>query len=107
MNNPKIAVAVFVENAGWGGKAAASVAALVAERYLKRKTEAKKLEAQVLSANYMPALSRLPGAPKPVVPKPVDPKPATPRKDTSSAVKPLMTVTKPKTLTVAATVSGY
>ena len=38
MNNPKIAIAVFVENAGWGGVAAASTAALVAERYLTRTT---------------------------------------------------------------------
>lgn len=105
MNNPRIAVAVFVENAGWGGKAAASVAALVAERYLKRKTEAKKLEAQVLASNYLPALSRLPGAAKPAAPKPVYPKPVAPQKD-SAAAKPLMTATKPKSLTLATVASG-
>ena len=96
MNNPKIAVAVFVENAGWGGKAAASVAALVAERYLKRKTEAKKLEAQVLAANYLPSVSRLPvpkgtQAPKKDSSQKSAPKPAVP--------KPLMTVTKPTSAT--------
>ena len=105
MNNPKIAVAVFVENAGWGGKAAASVAALVAERYLKRRTEAKKLETQVMSANYMPAVSRLPGAAKPVDPK-KEAKPVAPKKDSVSAPKPLMTATKPKSLTLAVAVSG-
>ena len=102
MNDPKIAVAVFVENAGWGGKAAASVAALVAERYLKRKTEAKKLEAQVLASNYMPSLSQLLTPRKPVpfkkdtthkVPKPVP-------------AKPLMTATKPTSTTATGAVSG-
>ncbi len=98
MNNPKIAVAVFVENAGWGGKAAASVAALVAERYLKRKTEAKKLDEQVKASNYLPAIVGIPEPKKPVVPK----------KDTSRKVappKPLMTVTRPKPTMVTA-VSG-
>lgn len=65
-NNPKIAIAVFVENAGWGGIAAASVAALVAERYLKRRTDAKVLEKFITEKNYMPAVV-LPSA-KPVVP---------------------------------------
>ena len=95
MNNPKIAVAVFVENAGWGGKAAASVAALVAERYLKRKTEAKKLEEQVLSANFLPPASQLP-KPRP---------PARPKQDSArqpDAPKPLVTATKP----LAATTVG-
>ena len=98
MNNPKIAVAVFVENAGWGGKAAASVAALVAERYLKRKTEALKLDAQVKASNYLPPASALPGYKKSAAPK----------KDTTqkpSAQKPLMTAVKPKPVTIAA-VSG-
>ena len=58
-DNPKIAIAVFVENAGWGGVAAASVAALVAERYLKRKTDAVKLDALVKSKNFMPNVSAL------------------------------------------------
>ncbi|QMW00417.1 penicillin-binding transpeptidase domain-containing protein [Spirosoma foliorum] len=98
MNNPKIAVAVFVENAGWGGKAAASVAALVAERYLKRKTEALKLDEQVKASNYLPPAQFLPGAKKPVAPK----------KDTTQktpAAKPLMTVTKPQSVSTMA-VSG-
>lgn len=83
MNDPKIAVAVFVENAGWGGDAAASVAALVAERYLKRKTEAKALDAYVKSKNYMMAV-------KPVA----KPKPVAPKND--SVRKPLMTVAPAK-----------
>lgn len=104
MNDPKIAVAVFVENAGWGGKAAASVAALVAERYLKRKTEAKRLEEQVLSANYMPALSRLPKPKGTTTPKKDSAqKPATPVAPKPEAPKPLMTITKPRSLTMTTT----
>lgn len=101
MNNPKIAIAVFVENAGWGGKAAASVAALVAERYLKRMTEAKKLEAQVLAENYLPPISQL-AKPRPVLPK----KDTTRKPTTPAAPKPLMTGTKPRSATSAAGVSG-
>ncbi|WP_080054955.1 peptidoglycan D,D-transpeptidase FtsI family protein [Spirosoma aerolatum] len=95
MNDPKIAVAVFVENAGWGGKAAASVAALVAERYLKRKTEATVLDAQVKASNYMPPAQFLFDAKKPVAPKK--------DKDTTqkpSVPKPMMTATTPKAFTV-------
>lgn len=103
MNNPKIAVAVFVENAGWGGDAAASVAALVAERYLKRKTEAKKLEAYVKSKNYILPV-RTATTPQKSTPskkdttrKSAEPKPITP--------KPFMTSTKPKSATTTG-VSG-
>ncbi|NID11137.1 peptidoglycan D,D-transpeptidase FtsI family protein [Fibrivirga algicola] len=98
MNNPKIAVAVFVENAGWGGVAAASVAALVAERYLKRKNEAQglKLQEWLMKQNYMPPLSMLP-KPKIVAPKKPDSSARKPlgndtiRKPESRPVRPLMT----------------
>ncbi|MFT6054183.1 MAG: penicillin-binding protein 2 [Roseivirga sp.] len=33
--NPQIAIAVYVENAGWGGRAAAMTASLVIEKYLR------------------------------------------------------------------------
>lgn len=52
-NDPKIAIAVFVENGKWGGTAAAPVANLVIERYLKGKTVNKALENYVLSQDYM------------------------------------------------------
>jgi len=35
-NNPKIAIAVFVENAGWGGDWAAPISSLVMEKYLNK-----------------------------------------------------------------------
>ncbi|MBC8152400.1 MAG: peptidoglycan glycosyltransferase [Bacteroidetes bacterium] len=84
MNNPKIAVAVFVENAGWGGDAAARVAALVVERYLHRKTIANALKDRTINANYLPYLPLKPKA-APVLPRRVDSvvKPA--------PLKPLMT----------------
>lgn len=34
MNNPKIAIAVYVENAGWGGAIATPIGSLVIEKYL-------------------------------------------------------------------------
>ncbi len=34
-DNPKIAIAVYVENAGWGGRAAACTASLVIEKHLR------------------------------------------------------------------------
>lgn len=97
MNNPQIAIAVFVENAGWGGDAAARVAALMVERYLKRKTEANALKNRVIMANYMPHVA-LP--PKPVVPRAADSvaKPARP--------KPMMTKTAPKPKNPSLAISG-
>ena len=35
-NNPKIAIAVFIENAGWGGDWAAPIASLLIEKYIKK-----------------------------------------------------------------------
>jgi penicillin-binding protein 2 len=35
-NNPKIAIAVFIENAGWGGDWAAPIASLLMEKYLNK-----------------------------------------------------------------------
>jgi penicillin-binding protein 2 len=35
MNNPKISIVVFIENAGFGGTWAAPIAGLMIEKYLK------------------------------------------------------------------------
>lgn len=35
-NNPKIAIAVYVENGGWGGETATPIAGLMIEKYIKR-----------------------------------------------------------------------
>lgn len=43
-DNPKIAIAVYVENAGWGGAVAAPIASLMIEKYLKGTILRKELE---------------------------------------------------------------
>ncbi|MEY3631596.1 MAG: hypothetical protein RL408_1150 [Bacteroidota bacterium] len=53
-DNPKIAIAVFVENAGFGGSAAAPIASLVVEKYLKRKVDRKAVETKFMNMNYLP-----------------------------------------------------
>jgi len=57
VDNPKIAIAVFVENGRWGGTAAAPVANLIIERFIKGKTENKALENYVLNLKLMSPLS--------------------------------------------------
>ena len=47
-HNPKIALAVFVENAGGGGGTAAPIASLMIEKYLKRRVERLKLEQEIV-----------------------------------------------------------
>lgn len=69
-DNPKIAIAVFVENGIWGGISAAPVANLVIERYLKGRTENKALENYILTTKrFTPYLA--------------PPKPKSPEKDTT------------------------
>jgi penicillin-binding protein 2 len=50
MDKPKIAIAVFVENAGFGGTWAAPIASLIIEKYLKRKIKDKAKEQRILDA---------------------------------------------------------
>ncbi|QNE38116.1 penicillin-binding protein 2 [Hymenobacter sp. NBH84] len=44
VEDPKIAIAVFIENAGFGGSSAAPLASLMVERYLRGKVVRKKWE---------------------------------------------------------------
>ncbi len=53
MNNPKIAIAVYVENAGFGGVWAAPIASLIIEKYLTRRIKRTQLEERILNANLM------------------------------------------------------
>ncbi len=46
--NPKIAIAVFVENAGSGGSMAAPIASLMFEKYLKGVVERTELETKII-----------------------------------------------------------
>jgi penicillin-binding protein 2 len=52
-DNPKIAIAVFVENAGWGASYAAPIASLMIEKYIRRSilAERKHIEERMLKAN--------------------------------------------------------
>ncbi len=52
--NPKIAIAVYVENAGFGGSWAAPIASLMIEKYLTKNIKRKYLEERMLNANLMP-----------------------------------------------------
>jgi penicillin-binding protein 2 len=49
--NPKIAIAVYVENAGFGATYAAPVATLMIEKYLKGEISNKALETRILDMN--------------------------------------------------------
>lgn len=52
LENPQIAIAVYVENAGWGARAAAAIAGLMIEKYLKRVVTRKGMEAYVLKGDF-------------------------------------------------------
>ncbi len=53
MNNPKIAIAVYIENAGFGGVWAAPISSLMIEKYLTRKVKRTDLEERMINANLM------------------------------------------------------
>lgn len=52
-DNPKIAIAVFVENAGFGGFAAAPIASLIIEKYLKGRVDRKNVETKFMNMSYL------------------------------------------------------
>ncbi|MDX1651204.1 MAG: penicillin-binding transpeptidase domain-containing protein [Brumimicrobium sp.] len=52
-DKPKIAIAVFVENAGFGGTWAAPIAGLMIERYLKGEITDQASEKRILEANFV------------------------------------------------------
>jgi penicillin-binding protein 2 len=49
VDNPKIALAVFVENGYWGGRYAGRIAGLLIEKYLKGEITRKDMETWVLT----------------------------------------------------------
>ena len=51
--NPKIAVAVFIENGYWGTRWAAPIASLMMEKYLNKNINRKYLEKYILKGNLM------------------------------------------------------
>lgn len=50
MDNPKIAIAVFIENAGFGGTWAAPIASLMIEKYINGEVKDKEKEKRILDA---------------------------------------------------------
>lgn len=52
-DNPKIAIACLVENAGFGGVWSAPIVTLMIEKYLKGKTDRPELEKRMLEANLI------------------------------------------------------
>ncbi|MCO6499179.1 MAG: penicillin-binding protein 2 [Vicingus serpentipes] len=52
-DNPKIAIAVYVENAGFGGTWAAPIASLMMESYLTDSIKDKEKENRILNANLL------------------------------------------------------
>lgn len=79
-NNPKIAIAVVVENAGFGSTWSAPIASLMVEKYITRSISRPKAYVdRLLEANL------LPGAAKP---KPV----SKPKKDTAKVKEPVKLV---------------
>ena len=53
MDNPKIAIAAYVENGGFGASYAAPMASLMVERYLKGETSRPALEKRMKEANLL------------------------------------------------------
>lgn len=51
--NPKIAISVYVENAGQGARAAASIASLMIEKYLLGQTKRPYIEEYVLKGQFL------------------------------------------------------
>ncbi len=51
MKEPKIAISVFIENAGFGGTWAAPIASLMIEKYIKGEISDKEKEKRILEAN--------------------------------------------------------
>ncbi len=51
--NPKIAIAVLVENAGWGASWAGPIATLMMEKYLNGKIVRKELEEKMMTSDLI------------------------------------------------------
>ena len=61
--NPKIAIAVYVENAGWGGAVAAPIASLMIEKYVTDSIARPSLEKYIIEKNLVnprPKISKQP-----------------------------------------------
>ncbi|MFB0948070.1 MAG: penicillin-binding transpeptidase domain-containing protein, partial [Spirosomataceae bacterium] len=57
-DNPKIAIAVVVENGGFGGSAAAPIASLLIEKYIKGQVERRAVAEQIKALNFSTTASQ-------------------------------------------------
>ena len=99
--NPKIAIAVMVQNAGFGGSVAAPIATLMIEKYLKRKIERVAIKERMMNLSIKTFEAMTAGGNSNEVktlPKPTAQiLPKTPVKPQKEAQKPAKTTfTKPK-----------
>jgi penicillin-binding protein 2 len=60
-NNPKIAIAVFVENGYWGARWAGPITSLMIEKYLRKKITRKDLEKRMLEGSLQGEYARYTG----------------------------------------------
>lgn len=67
-NNPKIAIAVYVENAGWGGQVAAPIGSLIMEKYVNKDIlpYRKVLEEVIINKSFLGPKNKT-KKPKPVL----------------------------------------
>ncbi|MGL5111859.1 MAG: penicillin-binding transpeptidase domain-containing protein, partial [Flavobacterium sp.] len=60
-NNPKIAIAIMIENGGFGSTIAGPIASLMIEKYLKKKISRTDLETRVLNISLQGQYAKLGG----------------------------------------------
>ncbi|MEO8240171.1 MAG: penicillin-binding protein 2 [Flavobacterium sp.] len=60
-DNPKIAIAIMIENGGFGATIAGPIASLMIEKYLKRKISRTDLEVRVLNKSLLSEYAKLGG----------------------------------------------
>lgn len=93
-NNPKIAVACIVDYAGYGGDAAATIANLVIEKYIKRRVDRPNVEAMIKARNYYMNIPRAtPKLPKDTLNKTKTAKPI-PKTIAQSGVAPTLSANR-------------
>ena len=56
-DDPKIAICVYVENAGWGSSWAAPIASLMIEKYINKEVKRAWLENRMLDGNLLPEIT--------------------------------------------------
>ncbi|MBC8112134.1 MAG: penicillin-binding protein 2 [Verrucomicrobia bacterium] len=85
--NPKIAIAVFLENAGWGGSEAAPIASLIIEKYIRGEIKGagrQNLEKWMQTKNFMPEFPKPLPIPKDTVQQVIVQQKKTPIKQVSN-----------------------